>query len=101
MTVGKTRLKSVRRKQPRIIAQFPVDRFLRVSVCGNRSRAVECAVSGRIMWINSLGHECGVKVENATNRETIHLGYFKRCANLALLQIVARLTAGKSSDGCR
>ena len=24
------------------------------------------AVSGRIMWINSFGNECGVKVENAT-----------------------------------
>ena len=26
----------------------------------------QSAVSGRIIWIHSLGNECGVKVENAT-----------------------------------
>jgi hypothetical protein len=121
MRVGKTPLKSGRRKQPRIVAQFPVEsRFraeggnlqiiqgitsnlheegvsfrLRQPIPATGSYAYlsvvtdqkRCAVSGRIMWINSLGNECGVKVENAANRlETIHLGYFKRCANLALFK---------------
>ena len=96
----KTPLKSGRRKQPRIIAQFPVEfRFKADSgnfqiVQGITSNLHEegvscrlsepipatasyaylsvvtdqkqCAVSGSIMWINSLGNECGVKVENAT-----------------------------------
>ena len=100
MTVGKTPLKSGRRKQPRIIAQFPVE--FRFKADGRNFRIVQgitsnlseegvscrlhepipatasyaylsvvtdqkpCAVSGRIMWVNSSGNECGVKVENAT-----------------------------------
>jgi hypothetical protein len=100
MTVGKTPFKSGRRKQPRIIAQFPVEfQFkadggnfqivqgitsdlhkegvscrLREPIPATASYAYlsvvtdqkQCAVSGRIMWINSLGNECGVKLENAT-----------------------------------
>jgi hypothetical protein len=100
MIVGKTPFKSGRRKQPRIIAQFPVESRFRAG--GGRFQIVQgipsnlheegfscrlcepipatasypylsvvtdqkqCAVSGRIIWINSLGNECGVKVENAT-----------------------------------
>ena len=100
MTVAKTPLKSGRRKQPRIIAQFPVE--FRFKADGRNFRIVQgitstlseegvscrlhepipatasyaylsvvtdqkpCAVSGHIMWVNSSGNECGVKVENAT-----------------------------------
>src|SRR5215470_15284325 len=56
MTVGKTPLKSSRRKQPRIIAQFPVE--FRFRADGGNFQIVQ--------GINSLGNECGVKVENAT-----------------------------------
>jgi hypothetical protein len=81
MTVGKTPSKSGRRKQPRIIAQFPVEFRFKADggnfqiVQGITSNLHEEGVScrlrepipaGRIMWINSLGDECGVKVENAT-----------------------------------
>jgi len=53
-----------------------------------------CAVSGRIMWINSLGNECVVKGENATT------DWKQAMREPRALQIVARLTAGRFSDGC-
>lgn len=117
MTVGKTPLKGGRRKQPRIVAQFPVEsRFkgeggklqilpgitsnlheervscrLRQPIRATASYAYlsvvtdekRCAVSGRIMWVNSLGNECGVR---PIDWKQFDFGYFKRCANLALFK---------------
>jgi hypothetical protein len=130
MTVGKTPLKGGRRKQPRIVTQFPVEaRFkgeggkpqilpgitsnlheervscrLRQPIRATASYAYlsvvtdekRCAVSGRIMWINSLGYECGVSQSIGNNSILAALND----AQPRALQIVARLTSGESSDGC-
>ncbi len=111
MTVGKTPLKGGRRKQPRIVTQFPVEaRFkgeggkpqilpgitsnlheervscrLRQPIRATASYAYlsvvtdekRCAVSGRIMWITSLGYECGVR---PIDWKQFNFGCFKRCA---------------------
>lgn len=90
MTVGKTPLKSPSRRQPRFKADGGnfqivqgitsnlhdegVSFRLREPIPAAASYAYlsvvtdqkQCAVSRRIMWINRLGNEYGVKVENGT-----------------------------------
>ena len=84
MTVGKTPLNSGRRKQYRIVAQFPVE---------SRSEGE----GGNLQILQGSPVICTRKKSHAD-----FVNPFPRpMREPRALQIVARLAAGKSSDGCR